>query len=1701
MNRLVYVVVILMSACAAHAGELRFAGVLGNSGGEDDTRAAFAGKPATGMGPVLDRFNTLWERGGTTRLNRYALDGRLLASFELPNEAHRLHDQLTLADDTLLMLIGKAIYRLPVTAERDAQIERLNGNVETLAAGSVNGKAVIHDGGQLMWLDPKSGERTLIAKGVDSIYSLVVDVDGTIYAFGNNQVNAWRDGAAVAGYPRPFNGGRPQKIGDYWYSFAYHGTIFRFNAQFEPDPGVVAGGASGSFIGYLPQSVDIGHGAGLVHVRDNLFAVSGFEGVVQLLEWKNDESRMEVVRRIGPLVGLGALALDAEGNVWTPRGSLRWTASPETPFTLGDVEPYYTTQPVVLNGKTICFIKKHYSYTQKVRGDAIDESGWAHLEARGVEGVTLNETTYGSAALTNAKGQHRLIVTEPNGKAMDFSLGTNGDIGDNPRSVTIPGLEKCTSLAWFGGRLLAADRGSIVAYREVDDGWKEDKRLTGFGKGVFIQGDGKRLVVSDPEKGRVQLFESLENDAVIGTYDGLASPTIAAVSGDRVVVYEEGKQRLVKLTFDSGGTPQPSAEQKVHHVKASVVSGITESDYYSIGHPGGIPVAVAVTNKGVALRVPEASSSVTLGVANDRDAYIVDGASLQLPEGDWSHLRVAAFVRLGTQQERLGFNDHRPIHAPFSDSPADWAAFDMRNYHEVVAERKEQIRIDFTQPSDGKATIVIENAAGERVRNLVSGRAFNAGRNTVVWDGFDENGQLVPPGDYHWRGVTHPGIKPDFRMSFAGGREPINARPWGPNHGLLQDAVADSKHIYFAAPVTEGGWALLALDPEGNFVQGYEHQQGFGIGHNAIAVDDKYLYCAQDGFGWGGSRDIDWKRDDWKSHWTLTVARYDLNTGKVVEFPGKLRAFEADVMEVGPGSAHPDLHSYNLGGLAVSEGKLYVGSRGKNAVLVFDAATGKQLDKIALRGVRHLASLNDVIYAATDDGVVRVKDGKRIVDANGMDLAGITVAPNGDLYVSDDASHQVQHFTADGKHVETIGKPGGPYKGRYDADRMVNPAGLAIGPNGKLWVTEKRWNPKRVMAWDLSKKTVVYEKFGIPHYGGDGSGFDPQNPRRWIGLGCFWDIDIDKGTARPTHVMALSDAHFEHYYPQGYSVFREAGRTFLCARGKIALICEVFDDGSIREIAAACGTHHFAYGCEWDPPQAYIDAFYEKWPEKRKDEKAGRGGEGKPWAGRVGGVLWVDRNGDGQPQKDEFTFTDEGVKFADGAWGHRQDSLTLRFPVAVGKQVKIVEIKPKGFLANGIPDYPSLQDAVNNNATDIDLTEGYKREGVSTARDRFGRFIFNSSPEMNAYDAHGKRVWTYPNHWSDVHGSHDAPLPETGVMQGTMAIIGMAPFDDKADVFFLNGNHGRCFMLTSDGLYLDEAFTDVRVSYLMNEYRLGGEIFGGMFERSATDGRYYVQIGHGPYRIYELHGIDQAKRMDGSIRVTNEQIAAAERSKLRRIADKQPAKTLRLPGELAWDQSGRFKVVLDAAVEGDNLHLTYQVQDPSPWINNGRDWTTLFATGDTVDIQIGVNPDADAKRRGPVEGDQRLLIAPFEGQPIAVLYQHRKPNAKNPIQFTSPWRGETVDNVERLTGAAIQVKTNNQGYVVDAKIPLAAIGLKPSSKPLRTDFGVTFGNAEGTDTQLRSYWANRATMLVDDIPGEIMLHPNLWGAVQFESSK
>jgi hypothetical protein len=454
--------------------------------------------------------------------------------------------------------------------------------------------------------------------------------------------------------------------------------------------------------------------------------------------------------------------------------------------------------------------------------------------------------------------------------------------------------------------------------------------------------------------------------------------------------------------------------------------------------------------------------------------------------------------------------------------------------------------------------------------------------------------------------------------------------------------------------------------------------------------------------------------------------------------------------------------------------------------------------------------------------------------------------------------------------------------------------------------------------------------------------------------------------------------------------------------------------------------------------------------------------------------------------------------------------LTIHIPARVKGRTVIVTLAPDGYHPGGAPRYPKLNDAC---AAGVPV--GLPGCQLETTVDRFGNLICNSDPWMQSFAPDGHLLWRYANQWSNVHGSHNAPLPETGVLQGSLFFQGCTKMDETSDIFIVNGNHGRFFALTSDGLYFDEMFKDVRLGGSRDAYWVGGECFGGYFARSEKDGNYYLQTGGDGYRVFRLHGIKDAKRSEGTVKVSPEQLAAAERNRARKMAVEQKPKDAvasllkkapTIDGKdndwpkeytLTWDRNGRFPVKVKCAFDAENLYLFYNVEDDSPWVNNGKDWTTLFKTGDSVDLQLGTNTGAPPDRRGPVPGDLRLLIAPSEGQPLAVLYQHRVPGAKNPVTFTCPWRSETVDVVRKVEKARIAVTKENNRYYLEAAIPLAELGLKdPAGKKFKTDFGVIYGDPEGTINSLRSYWSNTATGLVNDVPGEIMLSPNLWGTLK-----
>jgi len=1155
----------------------------------------------------------------------------------------------------------------------------------------------------------------------------------------------------------------------------------------------------------------------------------------------------------------------------------------------------------------------------------------------------------------------------------------------------------------------------------------------------------------------------------------------------------------------------------------------SETDFVTVSSAAAPPVELALTRGKTALTVTVAVGAaedervqVRLGIAADRHlvsdrvgedmgrvrrVFAVPNRALVNTTDGWRRLRLGLTVAwsdahgMVRRRERFRQVDGRAPHVPLSLNPDDWEAFDLPAYEEAIADRRQAVRIPVAQPMDGKLSLVIEDAEGSRIRNLVSGRPFPKGKHEIVWDCLDEDANLVAPVQYRWRAISHPGITPHYLFSFCNDGDPpwrtgSGWDMWGPDHSSLSEAVAGKKWVFLAGTVAESGYAMVAVDADGIKRMHYNAAHGTGLWKVCLATDDTYLYAAHDGPAWG--QRINRKASDWEATYKLTVTRYDIATGRISDFPGHGHFAVVRKHEAGPGSATPDAPETTLGGLAYRDGKLYLADRQQNTLLVLDGSTCRQVGSIPLTAPGPVRAAGAGLVAVSGTRIVRIDPAtgatQEVIPADAVSPAGIAVVPDGRIYVSDHATHTVRVFDSRGREQSPIGKPGGAYTGKWQAERMVNPRGIAISANGWLWVTEERRTPKRACAWDLATGKLVKQKFGPTNYGASGAGFDRADPSRWIGQGTQWRLDLDDKTAAPVSILG------GHFAQRNYDFVRRDGRVFLIGFGGFTSISELLPDGTKRELAAVGSTHRFSYALRWNPPTAFVEAFNRAYPDR-----IGKHSDKGP------GFLWVDKSGDGDMQPEEFSFSTAAQNFAGAYWGHDFADLTIRVPARVGGAMRLVTLRPDGYHSGGAPRYPDLNEACRRGGP-IELA----RNEVETATDRLGNLICNSDPRMKCFSPDGKLRWHYPNRWTNVHGSHRAPLPENGVMQGALYFLGMAPFDEAADVFVVNSNHGRFFALTSDGIYLDEMFKDVRMGGARDAYLIGGECFGGFFARSEKDGVYYLQSGHTDYRIFRIDGIDRAVRSEGALTVTPKQLVAAERRQAQAVAATVEAKEAAVPRAQTIDVAtgdryfgkawcaewggrrapARAKLAYDAK----NLYLHCDVRDASPWVNKGKDWQLLFKTGDSIDLQLAADPKANPRRTKPVPGDIRLLIASFDGDPLAVLYRHRLggTKTKNPVTFSSPWRSEIVDEVRQLSDVRIHVARSRGRYTVTAAIPLAELGLtNPAGQTLRADLGVLYGDPEGVQTGLRSYWSNKSTGIVNDVPGEIMLHPSFWGALSF----
>ena len=183
--------------------------------------------------------------------------------------------------------------------------------------------------------------------------------------------------------------------------------------------------------------------------------------------------------------------------------------------------------------------------------------------------------------------------------------------------------------------------------------------------------------------------------------------------------------------------------------------------------------------------------------------------------------------------------------------------------------------------------------------------------------------------------------------------------------------------------------------------------------------------------------------------------------------------------------------------------------------------------------------------------------------------------------------------------------------------------------------------------------------------------------------------------------------------------------------------------------------------------------------------------------------------------------------------------------------------------------------------------------------------------------------------------------------------------------------------------------------------------------------------------------------------------------------------------------------------DSESLYVLFSVEDESPWLNAGRDFTRLFKTGDAVDLQLG---GADRANSEPARGDLRIVVAPFRAEPVAVLMRPHDPTAPEnlSVNYRSPVAQHRFDRVELRDDIACAVTRAQYGHVVELAIPLKVIGVTPGTNTVvGGDVGIISSDARGIVNVARTYWSNKQTNLVNDLPQESWLYPLSWGEFGF----
>ena len=360
------------------------------------------------------------------------------------------------------------------------------------------------------------------------------------------------------------------------WDVAWYGFLGRLDRQLRYAPGKITGW--NQEMPFPCQIVGFGEsaGAGASQVRPLVMSMMEHQHVY-LARWNPEEQRIELALRIGALGAVHSLNLSAEGwlSVATPGIQLwwRWSDGPANPPRFGNVGAALTSG--IFNGETLTALAMPRGYDEGRTQVKITAARFSPTTARdsctpdyGRSLPFFAPAGYAATEAGAAYASDRRTRTIWRTRTGGLARIPVADLW-KPMSLSPELQSPGEVVALANGDLAVADGAAVVILRPDGAQLSHVERFEAcgprpedrFGPGLHLAGDGVNLVIADTSRHRIAWLDVQgrrqgqfgETDTPGDDLAHVSAPTCAAVVHDRLVVYDSGNQRLLKLMLRKTG--------------------------------------------------------------------------------------------------------------------------------------------------------------------------------------------------------------------------------------------------------------------------------------------------------------------------------------------------------------------------------------------------------------------------------------------------------------------------------------------------------------------------------------------------------------------------------------------------------------------------------------------------------------------------------------------------------------------------------------------------------------------------------------------------------------------------------------------------------------------------------------------------------------------------------------------------------------------------------------------------------------------------------------------------------------------------------------------------------------------------------------------------------------------------------------------